>query len=135
MAPWWQRLLRIVLWLSLGVILGMAAGLLLGWVVWPIEFTEADPTVLEDSYQHDYTVMIATAYSLDGDLNGARQRLNSLGKQDANAWLLSVTVDHILNQANENEIRYLVRLASDLGLYSPAMEPFMTGATSNEGTR
>lgn len=125
MAPWWQRLLRIVLWLSLGVILGLASGLLLGWVVWPIEFTEADPTVLEETYQQDYTVMIATAYSLDQDLNEARQKLSRLGKQDSNAWLLSVTVNHILSQSNETEIRYLVQLASDLGLYSPAMEPYL----------
>jgi hypothetical protein len=122
----WQRLLRIVLWLGLGVILGLASGLLLGWVVWPIEFTEADPTVLEESYQEDYTVMIATAYSLDQDLNGARQKLSRLGKQDSNAWLLSVTVDYILNQSDEDEIRYLVQLASDLGLYSPAMDPYLT---------
>jgi hypothetical protein len=126
MSPMWQRLLRIVLWLGLGVILGLASGLLLGWVVWPIEFTEADPTVLEESYQQDYAVMIATAYSLDQDLNGARQKLSRLGKQDSNAWLLSVTVDYILNQSDEDEIRYLVQLASDLGLYSPAMDPYLT---------
>lgn len=131
MAPLWQRLLRVVLWLSLGVILGIASGLLLGWVVWPIEFTEADPTVLEESYQQDYTVMIATAYSLDEDLNGARQRLSKLGKQDPNAWLLSVTVNHILNQSDETEIRYLVQLASDLGLYSPAMDPYLTDSATN----
>lgn len=129
MVPWWQRLLRVVLWLSLGAILGIAAGLLLGWAVWPIEFTEADPTVLEEGYQRDYTVMIATAYSFDEDLNAARQRLNTLGRADANAWLLSVTVDHILNRADENEIRYLVRLANDVGLYSPVMDPYLAELT------
>ncbi|MGD2050426.1 MAG: hypothetical protein PVH03_13065 [Chloroflexota bacterium] len=131
MAPWWQRLLRIGLWLSLGVILGLASGLLLGWVVWPIEFTEADPTVLEETYQQDYTVMIATAYSLDQDLNEARQRLSRLGKQDSNAWLLSVTVDHILKQSDETEIRHLVQLANDLGLYSPAMDPYLADLATN----
>ena len=112
--------------------MGIASGLLVGWVVWPIEFTEANPTVLEESYQQDYTMMIATVYSLDEDLSGARQRLSSLGKQDSNAWLLSVTVDHILNQSNESEIRNLVKLANDLGLYSPAMDPYLTDSTTNE---
>lgn len=125
MTPWWERLLRIVFWLGAGLILGLGTGLILGWVVWPIEFTEADPTVLEDSYRRDYTVMIAAAYSLDEDLNVARQRLHSLGKADGNAWLLSVTVDYILAEGDETEIRHLVRLADDLGLYSPAMEPFL----------
>ena len=133
MTPWWERLLRIVFWLGVGLILGVGTGLILGWVVWPIEFTEADPTVLEDSYRRDYTVMIAAAYSLDEDLNVARQRLHGLGKADGNAWLLSVTVDHILSEGDETEIRHLVRLADDLGLYSPAMEPFMPATEPGAG--
>ena len=133
MTPWWERLLRIVFWLGVGLILGVGTGLILGWVVWPIEFTEADPTVLEDSYRRDYTVMIAAAYSLDEDLNVARQRLHSLGKADGNAWMLSVTVDFILAESDETEIRHLVRLADDLGLYSPAMEPFMPATEPGVG--
>jgi hypothetical protein len=133
MTPWWERLLRIVFWLGVGLILGVGTGLILGWVVWPIEFTEADPTVLEDSYRRDYTVMIAAAYSVDEDLNVARHRLHSLGKVDGNAWLLSVTVDYILAEGDETEIRHLVRLADDLGLYSPAMEPFLPATEPGVG--
>jgi hypothetical protein len=97
----------------------------LGWVVWPAEFEEADPTILEEQYQRDYTVMIASTYALDGDLAAARRRLNSLGKVDSNAWLLNQVVAHILENENETEIRQLVRLATDLGLSSPAMTPYL----------
>ncbi len=120
-----REILRAVAWIGLGLLIGMGAGLLLGWVVWPLEFTEADPTILEDSYQHDYTVMIASAYALDGDINLARRRLGYLGMDDINAWLLSVTVDHILAGNDEVEIRHLVDLAGDMGLYSPAMDPYL----------
>ncbi len=126
-------MVRIVSWLGLGIILGIAVGLLIGWVVWPIEFTEADPTVLEDSYQHEYTVMIASAYALDQDPTMARQRLTSLGKEDMEGWLLSVTVNHILAGADETEIEHLVKLSTDFGLYSPAMDPYLVNNESGEG--
>jgi hypothetical protein len=128
-----RSLLRIILWLAVGVVLGVTAGFLVGWVIWPIEFTEADPTVLEESYQRDYTIMIAAAYDLDGDLVSARRRLASLGKDDADSWLLTVTVDHILGQEDEGEIQQLVRLATDLGLDSPLMTPYMPEAVSPAG--
>ena len=120
-----ETLLRTMAWIGLGLLLGIGFGLIFGWAVWPIEYTEADPTVLEEAYQRDYTVLIATAYSSDRDLAAANQRLATLGKEDPAGWLLSVTVSQILDEGDENEIRHLVLLASDLGLYSPAMEPYL----------
>jgi hypothetical protein len=119
---------RNILWVGLGLFLGVGLGLFLGWVAWPTEFTEADPTILEESYQRDYTLMIAANYAVDGDLAGARRRLASLGKEDGNAWLLDQVVAHILENENETEIRHLVLLAHDMGLSSPAMIPYLPAA-------
>lgn len=121
MKNWFGTVVR----LGVGLLVGVGLGLLLGWVVWPAEFEEADPTILQELYQRDYTVMIASTYAVDGDLGAARQRLNSLGKADSNAWLLDQVVAHILENENETEIRQLVRLAADLGLSSPAMTPYL----------
>lgn len=122
---------RNIFWVGLGLLLGAALGLFLGWVAWPTEFTEADPTILQESYQRDYTLMIAANYAVDGDLAGARRRLADLGKEDTNAWLLDQVVAHILENENETEIRQLVLLAHDMGLSSPAMTPYLPAA---EGT-
>ena len=112
-------------WIGLGLLFGAGLGLFLGWVAWPVEFTEADPTILEESFQRDYTVMIASTYALERDLPAARRRLASLGKADANGWLLDQIVAHILENGDETEIRHLVLLARDLGLSSPAMTPYL----------
>ena len=120
-----QNLLRSLLWLALGLLVGVAFGLFLGWVAWPAEFSETDPTFLDESYQRDYALMIASAYSLDGDLSTAQRRLRSLGLEDSTGWLLLVTVDHILNSGDQMGSRHLVGLSSDLGLYSPAMDPYL----------
>ena len=50
--------------------------------------------------------------------------------EDGNAWLLEVTVDHILNEGDEREIRQLVNLATDLGLSSPLMAPYQADLES-----
>jgi hypothetical protein len=121
-----QSIFHYLLWLVIGLLLGTGIGLFLGWVAWPIEITEADPSVLESSYQREYALMIASAYSLDSDLTAARRHLALLGKDNIESWLLEVTVEQVLNRREEPGTRHLVMLAKDLELYSPVMEPYLT---------
>jgi hypothetical protein len=122
-----QGLFRIIGWLTIGLILGAGLGLFLGWVVWPTRFTEADPTVLEEEHKRDYTLMIASTYWEDEDLNAAMDRLDSIGEEDPFGWYRAVTLDHILGREDDLEIRHLVNLAADLGIYSQAMDPYWPG--------
>jgi hypothetical protein len=120
-----SRVIRIAAWLLLGLVVGVAIGLILGWVAWPIQFSEADPSVMEERFQLDYTLMIAAAYSEDEDLSTARRHLRSLDQDDSGRWVLGVTVSHILSGEDESAIQNLVKLANDLGVYSPVMEPYL----------
>ena len=129
-----QGLIKAGGWILLGLLLGAGLGLLLGWVVWPTQFTEADPTVLEEKYQRDYTLMTASAYWVEEDLEYSRQRLESLGKEDYLSWYRGVTIDSILNDADETQLLHLVKLAADLGIYSPAMEPYWPGNEEVDGS-
>jgi hypothetical protein len=118
----WLRVFGLII---VGLIAGAALGLYLGWVAWPTEFTDANPAVLQESYQRDYVQMIASAYALDEDLDSARSRINSLG-QNGEETLFLLMLDTILRADDEAEIRRLVFLAADLGLHSPAMEPYLS---------
>jgi len=129
-----QALIRTAAWILLGLILGASFGLMLGWLVWPTQFTEADPTVLEEKYQRDYTLMTASAYWVEKDLEFAKRRLQSLGKEDYLSWYRGVTIDSILNDADETQILHLVKLAADLGIHSPAMEPYWPGNIEVDGS-
>ena len=116
---------RTVFFLVLGLLLGAGLGLYLGWVVWPTEFTNADPSLLAQAYRQDYALMIATAYERDQDLAAARWRAATLDVENPNDWLLRFTVDNILAGQDETAMRRLSRLAYDLGLRSPALNPYL----------
>lgn len=118
----WLRVLGLLI---IGIGVGAGLGLYLGWEAWPTEFTDANPSVLQERYQQDYLLMIATIYAADGDLPAARRRVDEMGGQSRDV-LFAYTLDTILRAEDETEIRQLVRLAADLGLQSPAMTPYLS---------
>ena len=113
-----------IFYVIIGLVLGAALGLYLGWVAWPTEFTGANPAALSPDYRHDYALITAVSYANDHDLETARRRVASLGS-DGQAYYFSLTMDAILRADNETEIRQFVELAADLGLDSPALAPFL----------
>lgn len=121
-----QRL-KIPFLLLIGCTIGLGLGLYLGWVVLPTEYTNANPAYLADDYQRDYVRMIAAAYAVEGDLAAAQQRLAGLG-DEGEAVLTAVMLDAILQPSSDNETRQLVNLAAALGIYSPAMDPYLPAA-------
>lgn len=95
-----------------GLVLGIAAGLLAGWVFWPVEYSNVTPDMLADRYQFDYVTMIAAAYAADGDLELARGRFERLGPGGSAALLavLAAERDDPAAQAT------LQQLAAGLGI-------------------
>ena len=112
------------IFILLGLAIGIGLGLAVGWVFWPTEFTDANPTVLEDRYRRDYVQLIADSYALDNNLAAAQQHINDLG-EDGPQYVLQVLIEMILRQDDEAAIRRLARLANDIGQYTPAMAPYL----------
>ena len=119
-----KRWLLIFGFIGIGLAIGIGLGLFLGWVAWPTEFTDANPSILAEEYKQEYLLMIAADYALTGDLPPARQKVASLGAGGED-FLFSFTLDQILQSSNPADIRLLSQLANDLGRYSPAMAPYL----------
>jgi len=68
-----------VFWFSLSIVIGIAAGLVFGWVVEPRRFAESAPNTLRSDYKADYVLMVAEVYQKDKDLTLAVSRLAVLG--------------------------------------------------------
>ena len=97
-----------------GMVAGLALGFAVGWGLWPVEYTNTSPDVLRQDYLDDYVVMIATAYSVDGDLTEARSRLAQVDSEDPSA--VAQDLVERLDDANGNvaDITHLVRLTQAL---------------------
>jgi len=119
--------LRIFLLIIIGLAVGVALGLYIGWELFPTEFVDASPVYLAEEQKQDYARMIAAAYAVEGDLTAAQQRLDDLGPGGKDV-LTAVMLDAILLQQNLTEIRQLVNLAAVLDIVSPAMDPYLSPA-------
>ena len=64
-----------------GVVLGLALGLLVGWIMWPVEYTDAPPSNLSLRFQQDYLRMAVDSYHSNKDGVSAIQRWSDLGDQ------------------------------------------------------
>lgn len=67
----------------LGLLLGIAAGLIYGWLFQPVEYVNTTPESLREDFQVDFVLMLAEAYPGQGDLDWVSQHLALLGPTQA----------------------------------------------------
>ena len=118
----------------LGLVLGLVV---LGWWLWPVQWTNADPADLRDSQRDTYLQMIADSFALNGNSELALARLQGLQKAgqdeaDLTAMILTAAEGRILAGKAEDAGR-LQRLVTALNLPAatvtqpPSAEPASTG--------
>ena len=117
-------MVRFLISLIIGALIGMGIGLFVGWVVSPVEYVESPAAALAQRYKDDYTVMIAAGYRKDGDVNAAIQRLRVLGTNNVPLYVQEITERYITSSRNIEDIRNLVALAEGLGRLTPIMNDY-----------
>lgn len=71
-----------ILWFTIAILFGLAAGLLAGWVFFPpTSSSVVTPSSLRDDYKADIVLMTAEIYARDGNLDDAAARLRFLGDE------------------------------------------------------
>ena len=70
-------------WLPIliAAILGITLGLVYGWVINPVQYTDITPDALRIDYRTDYVLMVAEAYQAEDDPALAAQRLAVFGSE------------------------------------------------------
>jgi len=61
--------------------LGVTAGLIYGWVIAPVQYTETAPASLRADYRTDYVLMVAETFHVEQDAALAVRRLSVLGSE------------------------------------------------------
>jgi len=115
---------RALIMIILGLAVGAGIGLTVGWIA-PINSPQTAPSVLSAEWQSDWVLMTAQAYSLDGDLNLARQRLALLGEGDLGAQVAQRGEQALTEGLPPTYIGTLARLAAALGSRTPALAPYL----------
>ncbi|MGD1995830.1 MAG: hypothetical protein PVH62_03550 [Anaerolineae bacterium] len=110
-----------------GLAAGVALGLLIGWRVWPVSYTNTVPSQLRQDYQNEYILMVAAAYQVEGDLAAAEDRLVLLAPE-APAQVVVELAETMISQGGRSaDIEMLVALADALGAATPSMHSYQEG--------
>ncbi len=120
---------HIALLVVLGLTVGAGLGLLLGWVVWPVDYFDTAIADLQADYKEQYIILVASAYGWDHDLEKAQARLDQLEAPNIQQWIAELA-DRAINEGrDEADIRALVELAHGLGVDSPQMAAYLATPT------
>ncbi|MBI3166619.1 MAG: hypothetical protein IPG44_16355 [Anaerolineales bacterium] len=99
--------------------LGIALGLVYGWVIEPVEFTDVTPDLLREDYRVDYVLMTAEAYQNDFDSEAAARRLAMLGSDPPETYAASAIEYASLNGFTEDETNALQALLTAMQTHQP----------------
>jgi hypothetical protein len=65
----------------IALVVGLSLGLLYGWIINPVQYTDITPDVLRIDFRSDYVLMVAEAYHTEQDPALAAKRLAVLGSE------------------------------------------------------
>jgi hypothetical protein len=109
-------------------VVGLLIGwFLIGWLLWPVKWSETDPVDLRESVQRDYVAMVADSYTVTRDIQAARQRLSSLPEADVSRILGELHAGYT-KQGRGAEAQRIKDLANNLNIKPVQVTPAGTGA-------
>jgi hypothetical protein len=96
-----------------GFVVGMIFGLVvLGWLVWPVQWTDAAPEQLHPGYQEIYLRMAIESYATNGDAAAAKVRWDALGEAGPTALAQIKTTPGTLDPVLVNAFEAAVTTAA-----------------------
>lgn len=103
----------------IAVLIGIALGLVYGWVIAPVEYIDVTPNILREDYRADYVLMVAEANQNEQDPETAARRLAILGSESP-AQIAASTLEYATNNGfTQNEILLLQGLLTAMQTYQP----------------
>jgi len=114
------------------IALGLAAGLIYGWVISPVEYTNTTPDTLRADYRSDYVLMVAEVFHTDQNVDQAARRLGILGSEPP-AKIATQALDYARHTVPVS-FREANFPASDLALLQSLVAALQTWQPASGGT-
>ena len=103
----------------IAALIGIALGLVYGWVIAPVEYIDVTPNILREDYRADYVLMVAEAHQNEQNPETAARRLAILGSESP-ALIAASTLAYATNNGfTQNEILLLQGLLTAMQTYQP----------------
>jgi hypothetical protein len=115
--------------LFVGVATGLALGLTLTWLVWPVQYYDTDPVDLRPEHKEDYIVLVGASYAIDGDLARAEARLAKLEEKEIGSMVAGLAERYLREGRDVEETRGLAKLADALDVSTSAMLVYIATPT------
>ncbi len=96
---------------GVGLVIGLAMGLIYGWVLRPVTYVDTSPGTLRQDFRADYVLMTAQAFDADEDLELARVRLAALGPRPPLDLVVEAIEYAVAQEFSQRDLDTLNRLA------------------------
>jgi hypothetical protein len=123
-------LVRSLLWAGAGLLVGLVIGLALGWWVWPVQWSDTDPSDLREQHQIAYVQMVADSLAVNGEAQLAGQRLYELTEKDEDWRQVAALIEQTAveretagDMAAALRLRRLAEIVQLPAARAPAMTP------------
>lgn len=109
-------------WLLLiGLVLGLAGGLVYTWVINPVEYVDTVPWLMRADYRAEWIHMTALAYGAEGNLERTRLRLQGLPEAEVQAELARALDGAVAAGRSLTVLRRMAALAQAYGVDNKAV--------------
>lgn len=117
-----NRRTRRILFFSAAILAGFFAGILVGWVIMPVQYTNTGPHTLRNDFKTDYVLMVSELFHAEGDLALAAARLSYLGETPRLTLVNEAVTFAELNGYAEKDLLLMRDLASAIETYFPVTQ-------------
>jgi len=108
----WQFAPRV---LVVGLVLGLALGLVYTWGINPVELTNTYPALLRTDYRHEWVRLAALSYAAGDSLDRTEARLSGLSEETVTQALESLMMEYVAAGDLET-LRRMTQLAEAMDL-------------------
>ncbi|MDT8306032.1 MAG: hypothetical protein RRC07_08860 [Anaerolineae bacterium] len=110
--------------LLLGLLLGLAGGLVYAWLINPIVYVDARPARMSARYQDEYIFLVSQSYAYSGAWEIAQRRLAALDEPSLPQRVAALFERYLREGAPAGAVRNLATLTRKLGGDNPALALF-----------
>jgi len=107
------------IYVSISLFIGATLGLIYGWWIAPVEYTDVTPGILREDYQVDYVLMVAEAFQSEQNVEVAARRLAVIASEAP-----SIPVEKAFEYAQTNGFSaHEIKILQDLLIVMQTYEP------------